>query len=61
MVKTVKSSAAQTIEGETSIASEGIEHSASRRALDDDPQGESFGVSAIKASSAANNDVLTKF
>jgi hypothetical protein len=66
MVKTVKSSAAPTFEGEASIASASIaseytEHSPSRRALEDRPQGESFGTSAIKARTAANNDVLTKF
>jgi hypothetical protein len=72
MVKIVKSFAAQTFaadirkvkqvsQGETSIACESIEHSPSRDALEDDPQGESFGASAIVARTAAKSDVLTKF
>jgi hypothetical protein len=51
----------QVSQDETCIASEDIEHSPSGDALEASPQGESFGASAIKASTAAKNDVLTKF
>jgi hypothetical protein len=51
----------QVSQDEASIASEDIEHSPSGDALGDDPQGESCGAIAIKARTAAKNDVLTKF
>jgi hypothetical protein len=51
----------QASQGETSIASESIEHLPSGDALEDVPQGENFGASAIKARTEAKSDVLTKF